>query len=67
MPIPIWATSLAVFIVCILITHGMWYQFKQHETAIFKSNFDFRATALKNNVQHYVQAQILELSSITTA
>lgn len=61
LPIPIWATSLGVFILCMLITQVMWYQFKQHETAIFKSNFDFRASALKNNVQHYVHAQILAL------
>lgn len=61
MPIPIWASSLGVFVFFILITQLMWYQFKQHETAIFKNNFDFRASALKNNVQHYVHAQILAL------
>ena len=61
MPIPIWVSSLGVFILCVLITQWMWYQFNQHQSAIFKSNFDFRATALKNNVQHYVNAQILAL------
>ena len=58
---PVWVSSLLVFLLCMTITHIFWYQFKQNEIQEFNGTVQFKATSLKNNIESYVHTHILEL------